>query len=71
MATHKKPADLTNILFSTPIQDLSAPVVQMKEKDLKAPPNHMQTIIDGMGLFFWWTNDTAASLKDYLDETMG
>lgn len=40
----------------------------MKRKDFKAPPNHLQTIIDGFNLFGWISLNAGDELKDFMKE---
>ena len=41
----------------------------VKQKDLKAPPNHIKTVLDGIQLFNWPQFDMSGQLIDHLKET--
>lgn len=45
-----------------------AQVDEVKRKDFKAPPYHMQTIIDGINLFGWMGVNSGDELKDFMKE---
>jgi len=39
------------------------------QKNFKAPKNHIQTLIDGLDLFFWLGFEDAAGIKEHLSNT--
>lgn len=69
MQTRSKPEDM-DFLKEDAIK-MCTEAMDVKQKDMKAPPNHMQTLIDGMGLFTWCFFGSANEIKDHLDEVIG
>ena len=43
----------------------------VQKKDMKAPPNHIKTVLDGLQLFFWIFSPDYAALKSHLEEANG
>ena len=66
MAKFKKPDDISFLgkLGGETWTELD----QVKRKDFKAPPNHIQTIIDGVNLFSWMGLNPGDELKDFMKE---
>ena len=62
-----KPADLGFI--SNAIAEVSETQSVVMKKDMKAPPSHMHTMIDGLNLFMWPLMAPGDELQDYLKQT--
>ena len=62
MSRHKKPADLGFLMKQ--VGAINEEISFVKRKDLKAPPHHLQTVIDAVNIVSWvFTagNDTTKS----------
>jgi hypothetical protein len=42
---------------------------EVKRKDFKAPPNHIQTVIDGINMFSYPFFQPGDELRDYMKDT--
>lgn len=69
MAQFKKPAD-TNFLKG-PYIPIAQDLLNVKDKDLKAPPNHIQSVSDAVTCFFWYTAPGQDDCVDFLKENHG
>ena len=69
MAKFKKPADIT--WLGAPYGPIGADLQQVKDRDFKAPPNHIQCILDGLSPFFWFGQSGQDDVEDHLKETTG
>jgi len=49
--------------------EMFAAADQVKKKDFKAPPNHIQTVIDGINMFSFPFFQPGDELRDYMKET--
>ncbi len=66
MAKFKKPADIS--FLSKLGTETWTQIDEVKRKDFKAPPHHIQTIIDGINLFSWTGLNAGDELKDLMKE---
>jgi hypothetical protein len=66
MAKFKKPEDIT--FLGKLGTEVWAQTDEVKRKDFKAPPNHIQTIVDGINLFCWMGLNAGDELKDFMKE---
>jgi len=41
---------------------------EVKRKDFKAPPNHLQTLIDGIAIMSWYNFEAGDSVRDTMKE---
>jgi len=41
---------------------------EVKRKDFKAPPNHLQTLIDGIAIMSWFNFEAGDSVRDNIKE---
>ena len=48
----KQPTDFAPIIVSK-LQTLAQEMETVQKKDMKAPPNHIKTVLDGLTLFYW------------------
>lgn len=67
LSTFKKPEDFSFMLAS--VKALAGDASQHLEKNFKAPKNHIQTLIDGLDLFFWLGFEDAAGIKEHVANT--
>lgn len=69
MAKFKKPADCG--FLGQKSFELAQAAMLVKQKDFKCPPNHMQTVIDGMQMFqfpFFEGDALKDTFKDFFDQ---
>jgi len=66
MGAFSKPTDLKFI--SEHVSAVYKEAAAAKQKDFRAPPHHLQTVIDGFNLFVWPLCPNSEDLKDYLNE---
>lgn len=66
MAKFKKPEDIS--FLGKLAAETWTQVDEVKRKDFKAPPNHMQTIIDGINLFGWICCNAGDEVRDFIKE---
>ena len=66
MAKFKKPANIQFI--KEPFKTLQADMQNVKDKDFKAPPNHIKTVLDGIDCMFWYMAAGQDELVDNLKE---
>ena len=64
--THKKPADFKP--FFAKIQEISADVEKVKNKDMKAPVAHMSLVLDSLALFGSFSFVDGEESKEYYKE---
>mmetsp|Transcript_6519 Transcript_6519/g.4648 ORF Transcript_6519/g.4648 Transcript_6519/m.4648 type:complete len:106 (+) Transcript_6519:289-606(+) len=62
----KKPADFSFVTAS--IQAYAADAANVKQKDRKSPVNHMQCIVDGYDMLFWFGFGSAAEMEEGFKE---
>ena len=62
----KKPSDLSFVTAS--IQAYAADAANVKQKDRKSPVNHMQCIVDGYDMLFWFGFGSAAEMEEGFKE---
>jgi hypothetical protein len=65
-ARFKKPADLQFIVAK--VTEVFQEMETVKRKDLKAPPHHLQTVMDGLNLFTWPLYGHESAMKDSMKE---
>lgn len=68
MAKFKQPAD--GAFLAAKNNEIVAAASLVKQKDFKSPPNHMQTVIDGMQMFaypFFQGDALKESIKDFFE----
>lgn len=63
----KKPTDLS--FLSKRMGELFNELDTVQRKDMKAPPNHIKTVLDGLSLFSWPLMAGDEVLVDHLKET--
>ena len=51
--------------------EIQADLQHVKDKDLKSPPNHIQTVLDGIMCMLWYKAPSPAELMDFLKENHG
>jgi hypothetical protein len=66
LAKFKKPADLKFIGANCMVSHQACE--ELKKKDFKAPPNHLQCVIDGFSLFSWVYLGFGDDLRDNMKE---
>lgn len=66
MSQFKKPSDFNFLCES--LKKVVEEVSLVKQKDFKAPPNHLQTVIDGFSLLSWFVFGNSEELYDFTTE---
>jgi len=69
MAKFRRPQDLS--FLQVPYVPLAQDLQQVKDRDFKAPPNHIQSVLDGLSCMFWYNARGRDECKDYLKENHG
>lgn len=69
MAKFRRPQDLS--FLQVPYLPLAQDLQQVKDRDFKAPPNHIQCVLDGLSCMFWYNARGRDECKDYLKENHG
>ena len=69
MGKFKKPAD--NNFLKNPYVALAQDLNQVKDRDMKAPVNHMKAICDAVSMFFWFSAAGQDDCVDYVKEFHG
>merc|ERR1712150_303106 len=69
MAKFKKPAD--TLFLKDPYGALAEDMNKVKDRDMKAPVNHMKGLCDSIPIFFWFSATSGEEAKDYLVEFHG
>jgi len=67
MAKFSKPDNIA--WLTTKCGEMFAAADLVKKKDFKAPPNHIQTVIDGINMFSWPFFQPGDELRDYIKDT--
>lgn len=52
MAKFRKPQDMA--FLQAPYVPLAQDLQLVKDRDFKAPPNHIQSVLDGVNVMFWY-----------------
>ena len=66
MAKFKKPANIQFI--KEPFKAFQADMQNVKDKDFKAPPNHIKTVLDGVDCMFWYMAAGQDDVRDDIEE---
>jgi hypothetical protein len=69
MAKFKKPVD--TLFLKDPYGALAEDMNKVKDRDMKAPVNHMKGLCDSIPIFFWFSATSGEEAKDYLVEFHG
>jgi len=69
MAKFKKPTD--TLFLKDPYGALAEDMNKVKDRDMKAPVNHMKGLCDSIPIFFWFSATSGEEAKDYLVEFHG
>jgi len=65
-AQFAKPTDL--VFLGKKKEEIANSIATVKAKDFKAPPNHLQTLVDALGIFGVVFMIPGDDMKDYLKE---
>merc|ERR1712228_782998 len=65
----KKPAD--TVFLKAPYEPIAIDMNNVKDRDMKAPINHMKGLCDALTMFFWFSATSPAECIDFLKEYHG
>lgn len=66
MSKFSKPEDFG--FLSAKVNEIVTAATAVKQKDFKAPPNHLQTVIDGMNMFGYIYLPAGDELRDWIKD---